>query len=274
MSQIVRSKMLFLNSAGRSTGEIYDFSINLPVELVNRIGQEEEAIMHLISITTKYSFYNIDTDRNNSFDLYVDTVTDPIILTPGNYNVTQLAAEIQTQLNAASSGLTWNVTYNTKTNRFTYVKSGGTVVRFEFDLSKSANRILGFLSDFTFTSNTETSEIIISIGNPETMLINCGQVTDTKHISYDVDHNHAPILGQIPILTAPFSTIYWEKQSDFSFHIKLKHDASNTLSFSFRDKDENLIKFTDDITMIFKMDIIKRSKISDEHLLAAMLLSK
>lgn len=94
-------------------------------------------------------------------------VIAPIQITAGNYTVTELTDEIETQLNAVFPG--WTITWNDMTQKFTFNHSAGD---FTFDFSPiggtlrtNLHKFLGFAKDSINTSSGNTL-VSSNVANP------------------------------------------------------------------------------------------------------------
>jgi hypothetical protein len=136
--------------------------------------------------------YEVDA-HNNTFLLY-DAATDanyPITLTPGNYTLSDLATEIQTQLIAAVGALTFTVTLNSSTSKFTIARTGATNFQLlladgQWGTETSARFLLGFNAvDTTAASSiTSTNRVVISDAAHVRVMLRQG-VTHSNHQDSD-----------------------------------------------------------------------------------------
>lgn len=263
---LIKSEEIFYNSKARAgTGEIYAHTGVFPVDLFTLdnglIGELE-----LIQFSVKQSYYNIDSLRNSTFTYSEDSgvSSTTVTITNGNYNVKELAAQIQTALNAVATALTWSVGYNLNTLLYSFSYTGTPAGNVIFTEIGSSFDLLGFPSTDspkTMTA-TETSSQIVSIGNIPSVFLHC-DIAKSRHIddTPQSSHNHNNIFAEIPVISNQFfGTIYYEKGSDHSFKLRLPTDANgNTLFFSLRDIDNNYVRFTSDWSLVMKFNIYKKS---------------
>lgn len=264
--KLYKQTNIFYNSQARRPGdEIYDHTAVFPTDLFN-VEQGYEAELELIQFTVKQSYYNVDSLRNATFVYSEDSGSSEvtITLTNGNYNVKQLAEEIQTQLNANATALTWVVGYSLITLLFTFSYTGTPAGNVIFTEINNSFDLLGFASSEspkTITTPTTSSQIV-SIGNIASLFLHCS-FAKSRNIE---EENVRDILCEVPILTGSFfGTIYYEKISDHSFTMKIPVDGdnSNTVTFSLKDIDNNPIRFTSDWAAVFSLNIYKKTMDKD-----------
>ena len=263
MDEIVREETLFLNSNNRDSGEIYDSHFHIPPSLFQH-KQSEYQILKLISFTCKHSWYNIDSNRNNTFTYREDSSDVTCTLTPGNYDVTELATEIQIQLNAIATNYSYVVSYTNATHKYTYTRTltgSSKTVSFVFDSSLETEELLGFLTDATFSGSTLTSTQIVSIGNEENLFIRCNQALTYAITSSGLEKTN--IFSKIPILQPLFGVIHWEMITDNRVNdIVLLGSHGNTLSFRITNENNRVIQLQSNYTMTLRIQTLKKEKFS------------
>lgn len=268
--ELVKTQNIFFNSSSRSNGEIYDLITILPPDLL-KWNDDETGELVFVSFTAKSAYYNIDTDRNNIFYLIEGASTRTVTLTPGNYNVIELASELQTQLNTSCVNYDWVVTYDTKTHKFTFtytlIGTPQSPLRFTFLIE--SHDILGFASSgYTITSSPFTSSNLISIGNLEAFYIYCNFINDSKLInaSSELSKNNTQILTCIPLVCPFFGTIYYENNnSQYSIKFNDNH-TSNTLTITLKDKDNTYFRLQENYLITFKLNIYKKQSALHESM--------
>lgn len=264
--KLYKQTNIFYNSQARRPGdEIYDHTAVFPTDLFN-VEQGYEAELELIQFSCKQSYYNVDSLRNATFRYSEDSGSTEvtITLTNGNYNVKQLATEIQTQLNANATALTWSVGYSLLTLLFTFSYTGTPAGNVIFTEIGSSFDLLGYPSSDSPKTMTaiETSSKIVSIGNIPSLFLHCS-FARSRNIE---DAPVQDILCEIPIISNQFfGTIYYEKASDHSFTMKIpvEGDNSNVVLFSLRDIDGSLIRFTSEWTLVMSLNIYKKTMDKD-----------
>lgn len=126
---------LVISSTARIAGESNYFPIKLPQPVIFDEVQ-------LISAQIPYTYYNITS--SSTLVIEWNSIQVTVVLTPGNYSLSQLAAAIQTYVQAQiNSNIT--VTFNVQQFTFTFNFSNATPSTGSLLISKSTmGRILGF----------------------------------------------------------------------------------------------------------------------------------
>lgn len=265
MNNLKKEKVIFYNSNIRKSGEpIYNHTAVLPSDLLT-MDHDEKGVLELIQFSSKMSYYNIENLRNASFqyseDGNITTATCSIV--NGSYSIRDLKTALQTALNVAKTNLTWSITLNEYTMRFSFTYVGSPVgdVIFTPITGLTTFNILGFDNVAKTMTSTETSTKICSIGNIEALFLKCS-VGHSEGISDHYEGRQKTILAEIPCLAPFFGVIYWERSSDYSPKIELPDVTSLTsIDFQITDKFNNFINLTEDYTMVFKFSIYSKEKI-------------
>ena len=216
------NKNILIKSSDRASGSSHDFKFNSHSILDGK---------YLIkNILIPNAMYNV-TSSNNTFILYEDSSNKTITIPSGNYNVTTLAAALQTAFNAVSSGYnTFTVTYDSITATFT--TSAGLAFYFIFPDSKTANTY-GY-SDLTTASGTSTtSDNVINLSYPSSLGI---EITETNIDNYENSSTMASGNIYVP-LNVGFGFYKSLTSDDFTQHIQFK--KTRTLSIKIVDTSDN-----------------------------------
>lgn len=127
---------LVLSSRDRISGTKDNFVVQ-----VNNIAHIEK--MSIRKIIVPLTWYQIN-QYNNQLE-FNDGTQRSITITPGVYSISSLATEIQTQMNASPSALTFTVTFNDTTKKYTIAEtSGPTAFALNLNISNSIYEIIGF----------------------------------------------------------------------------------------------------------------------------------
>ena len=110
------------NYANYKTAADFQWAFPAPLKDVIRID--------IVECSLPVPLYNVD-DGWNKFTILEDKVPRTITLSPGNYNATTLAAELQIQLNAGANTFTVTVP-KPSTQKFCITKTAGPATRFAF----------------------------------------------------------------------------------------------------------------------------------------------
>jgi hypothetical protein len=177
-------------SEGKSKISVFDLVINsedrenylgttstvFTVNLQNPINQKIVGYGLKSAIIPKTN-YNIPAIRN-TFTFNNSISTSTITITPGNYTMTELLAEIQTQLNALGFD-TYTVTYNSISGKVTFQS---TLAAFTINptLSTQQGSILyklGFVPGIAYTGGTVTAPNVADISGIKSAFIKIKQLT-------------------------------------------------------------------------------------------------
>jgi hypothetical protein len=154
--------VLHLNSQFRSGGTFADYYISIP----NTI--KEITKIKLLDVTIKLTYYVFNTSNNTIpfIEQATPLVTRNAVITPGNYNVTDIP--IMTQIATAMTAVgtqTYTCTYNASTSLLTI--SAAAAFSLQFSGTTDPDTRLGFAagSDTAYaTSQTSTQPINLSPG--------------------------------------------------------------------------------------------------------------
>lgn len=265
MNNLKREKVIFYNSNVRDVGEaIYDHTAVLPTDLLS-VDHDERGVLELLQFSSKMSYYNIDDLRNASFTYSEDGngTTTTCSIVNGSYSIKTLKTALQTALNLIATDLTWVITLNEITMKFSYAYTGTPVgdVIFTPVSGLTTFNILGFENVAKTMTASETSTKICSIGNIEALFLK----TSVSHSEGISDHHtgrQRTTLAEIPCLAPFFGVIYWERSSDYSPKILLPDISSlSSIDFFIQDKYNNYVRLTEDYTMVFKFSVYSKENI-------------
>lgn len=127
---------IIISSRDREFGTIDNFSVRM-----NNIAHIEK--LSIRKIVIPLTWYPIN-QYNNRLD-FNDGVLRNITIPEGVYSAVTLAAEIQSQMNASPSALTFTVLFNNVTNKITINEtSGPTNFALNLNIDNSIHEIIGF----------------------------------------------------------------------------------------------------------------------------------
>lgn len=163
-----RKFFVILRSADRLPDSTSSTQFTLDLDsLFTRDSEEEKFQLTPVSITIPYTQYVVDTHNQNIY-FQENGVDVNAVLTPGFYNATDLATEIESVMNAAGAN-TYSVTNNTLTYTFTIARTAGAVT-FNFtwgtNTSNSARKLMGFSAADTTAGTTVTSDNAYNLAEP------------------------------------------------------------------------------------------------------------
>lgn len=167
---------------------------------------------------------------NRTFSVNDGVVTYTISLAQGNYSTTTLATEVQSKLNASGSIVTWTVTYNSTTGKFTISATGP--VTYAWATYPLCGKLLGFAS--TVTNTTIVSDSVPNISTTRYYMLflkNLPSIVRSKRPYHILIPNNVP-QGSLntPVNGLALDTIQFGGSVDFSY-----------LDVEIRDENYNLV---------------------------------
>lgn len=185
-SPVTRERMevdLFVNSANRDLLHSTS-STNFRVNIVNP-AKSKILYCGLKSVTFPNGIYNISI-LNNSFDITDSSGANSITISPGNYNSTTLALEIETALNALAID---TYTVSIVNNKFVFTSD---FAGFTLNPGLLPNLLLqkiGFVLSETYTGLTITAPNIFDISSIKNIFIKISQISSFIRNVYDIKYN-------------------------------------------------------------------------------------
>lgn len=271
MTHIVREpKLIFISSAARNYGSISNFTTILPNDLLTWEDQYEFGELSLVNFTSKMSYYNISFFRNSQF-IYNDGSADTTITLPdGNYNVRELATLIQTGLNDSATGIVWTVSINLNTFKYTFTYTGTPTATPVFTAILSSFDILGFETSPKTVGSLTYSDKLVSIGNEPALFIYMNYVIGQNKLIEHPTHSHPSnlenVFAKINIIgTSFFGTITYD-QGNYKYLTRVPSSSANIIEISIRDKEGNIIDFSEDYDMILQLEIKQKKVFTLENL--------
>lgn len=168
---------------------------------------------------------------NNVFTLNDGVVAYTITLTPGNYSTTTLTSELEAKLNASGSIVTWTVTYNSTTAKFTIAATGA--VTYNWASYPLCAKLLGFAAS-DLTNTTVVSNTIPSLNTTNYYMLvikNLPSIVRNKKPYHLLIPNNVP-QGSLntPVNGLVLDSIHFGANVDFSY-----------LDIEIRDENYNLV---------------------------------
>ena len=157
---IVDSAKRHISQSKSRTDFIY--RMVFPVNFYNR-GKDKQYFVRIENVNLPISFYAINSTNNvlNFTDSTDGLLT--VTITPGNYTIDELLAELQTVMNAAATTATFTLTYDEITQKTTFAWTGGTTITFE-DTS-TLFPLLGLREDLESAKSTPFTATDVSYTN-------------------------------------------------------------------------------------------------------------
>lgn len=233
-----RTQVLLINSKQRIAGTPYDFQVNINDGLL-KCAKGEQMRVTMAEATINRSWYSIQ-DGENDFIIRDSDNNDTTITFPTAYYT---AIDVRTTLQGLMP--TWSITYDRKTNKFTFTRPADSKTFYKFIFSNTLNEVLGFgeteQPTFTIANPTVTSTNPIRV-NAENAIFIHSNLPKSKMSCLD-NHNltnkafkESTLLAKIPIETPPFDNIVYNMNSPiFSYTIS----ASDIYNIRFWITDEN-----------------------------------
>ena len=208
--------------------------------------------IQLLTATIPFSFYNI----NNLFrflSLRESETADPtdfvnidISVPEGNYSITQLQSELQSQLNANTvKGVNYILSYNRINNKLTFsTDTVGKTITLLFDTGNVSavdlQNVLGFnREDYSFSiSSSLTSVKPCNVSPYSNIYIVAPNLSITSQINSKFG-NYSTILNKVPINNVPNSFIYYENDLFVKYRSGLT--SISTIELKLTDEDGDLI---------------------------------
>ena len=197
---------------------------------------KENAYYELVEFAMSNSLYNVNA-YNNNLPFSENSVDKSTTLTQSTYTASELATEIQTQMDASGNN-TYTVTFDDKSGKFTIARATG-VDSFGFtygtNTSNTSRYLLGFDASDQTEGTTQTSDNVIDI-------------TPYK-IIYFYFINNANIAGNSKF-SASFSIsgnggflepIRYNKNEKYSQTVKFNSETA--IEFRIVDKNNKIIDF-------------------------------
>ena len=223
-NQALRIQDLIIDSKDREN-YITTSSNNFRVDLANPINGRVVAYGLKSAVIPKTN-YNIPAVRN-TFTFNNSISTSTITITPGNYTMTELLAEITTQLNALGFD-TYTVTYNSISGKVTFQS---TLAAFTLNptLDTSQGSILyklGFVPGIAYTGGTVTSPNVADISGIKSAYIKIKQLTQY------MKNTTNSVLNFKVDLTCPFgSIVFFADEGRYHQYFNSNKDNLGSMGF-------------------------------------------
>lgn len=265
--KLVDSKIWFVKSSDKYSGEIYDFLIAVPSFLLNH-PPNQFVKMTLVDFVLKRNKYPIDS-ANNRFNIVETQGGVPLsysfAITPGNYNIYQLASYLETALTAQSTYYTYTCEWDTISGHLTFGATTKTAnpfqsVSFNFNISRSAYELLGFNQttyNFSVVSPYSLESVNMTSLTGQTAVYlrtNIG----TNNLEYvDGELGLTDIFAKIPIAVPPYATIIFQDVGASLYNMYLQTNNIATVNFRLTNADDINLEFQDNYTMAFKIEFFE-----------------
>ena len=288
--RVYDERIIYLTSASRdSKDEIYDADYVVEPYIFN-IDENEKIELQLQTFTCKYSFYNIQDDKNSEVYVSINNGSSfsPLQKLPeGNYNTKELAKNIETLLRGVT-GDTIGVSWDKNKMKYTFTQNTvlltNIVLKFPirstgYDLYGIGKTQLSVNPDGTQQVNlgnilvNNQSPFIISIGNEESIYLHA-DFQNNKNISILENRQIEDLIyAKIHIIAPFFGNIYYAASSEniYTSHFPVGIKPSNKFRLSLRDERGNLVKLQNDYQLTIRVKKYKRYLTEEADLLNKLL---
>lgn len=235
LSRSHRRKIFEVDSVSRQSGQTHDFSVTLDMPFKNNYNT-----MTLLYAEIDKTYYMLSTNALdttiNTFPVTTNGVTVNLILQADvNYNGAQLAAELQSALNAQTSG-GYTVTYNANINLYT---SGDFTITnnvpFSFDLTNAAliAKYLGFEPSVNTATNIAGTYTLVSTKQARLERYDCLVISS----NLSINGNNSILAYIFPVTTITGGVIvYQNNYNNFLGSVAAADTQSNYFRCSLTDQ--------------------------------------
>jgi hypothetical protein len=184
------------------------------------------AAVKIIEAQIPFSWY-VFNSGNNSFYLYEqgNYVTFAVVTLPiGNFTTGQMVTNLKTALDAATmNALTYTVTYNPSTLKFTFTNTGTQPFAFSFGADDNSGNInprlyIGFPGGYTYsTAQTMVAPNVALVSGPNYVYVNSQKIGQLCNMylpqgAFNLGGGNAgPQMAKIPVNVQSGGIIYWQE---------------------------------------------------------------
>jgi hypothetical protein len=209
----------------------FRYSINYNLSRITEIMIER--------IELPYSFYAINSNNNV---LKFNNNASSITVTPGNYNIATLSAELSSKIQVIFGG-TPSVTFNTTTLKLSIAGlPGGTIIDSSASVpSSTLSTLLGFRVSST-AGTSATADSVLNISGPNYILISSAFLT--RFIQHKVmysDSTYQDVFWAIPVNTSSGNVIFESPLIPIRLNRQLEIKTTDIIDIQLYDDDYNLL---------------------------------
>ena len=229
-----------VDSNNFSSGKIGSFEILLKNAI--KLSQHRQYFMRLENIRIPTSYYNITT-RNNTFIVEEDNgatqVNVTATITPGNYLITELLTELETQLDANTVQTNdYTIVRSDITGKITLSFTGGSTAITVLSTGK-LNKVVGFSESVNSSSGTSiTSPNHVNLSAVRFLKIG---TNITSNNSYSKDFQQS-IGVKVPITVGRSTVEFYDNHNGHMSKMENTHSL-NSIRFRVTDQDNKQIDF-------------------------------
>ena len=244
-----------IDSRLRSSGTPENFVTFLNDHFTFSPKRSRRYYMRLQDISLPLTFYNINSSFNTFQVIETDGITPhtiTITLSEGNYTISEIITELETQLDANTQDANdYTLTYDTKTNKvtFNYVAGSSTSVTIDTIANGSTlNYVLGVGVPVTQTiTNLDTTLVLTSTVDSEGPNVVNLNTIDYVYIQTNLTSHNAYLEGDrtnigafVPPIGQRNDVIFFENDNGARIELNSKNPLNN-LRFTLTDSFRNLI---------------------------------
>lgn len=279
--ETVDTRIIYLTSASRVNQDSPIYDADYVVEpFVFSVAEDEYIELQLSTFVCKYSFYNIDTDRNSRVDLSVDSGVSfaTYNLPTGNYSTKEIASNIQTILRSAT-GDNITVVWNKNKNKYQYTADSVPLANIvlKFPVRETGYEIYGFSKSQTTLNGDGTRQFtlsgvdsdnyspsIVSIGNEESLYINANFDVIKNIVLGEQRQSSNDFFAKVHIISPFYANIYYVASDYNLFTNHYPQGVSPNNNFNIRITDEvgNPIKLQNEYQLT--MRVLKKRLVKSE----------
>jgi hypothetical protein len=215
-----RESFLVVLDSSRNASTYVNGSKNswLDFEILDVIKRPTDCLymtMCVHSFTCPVSFYIINS-TNNFLSITLNSITYPITVPAGNYNVNSFISTLTTLL-ASVTSTTFIITMNDINNILTISNS---TFNFTINSTSTIYQIMGFkqATSYTSTNKTLTLPFTVNFSGLNSFNIQIENIKTSNLDSYD--NCISNIIAVIPVNADANETLYYEKRNDFEFDVR------------------------------------------------------
>lgn len=224
--EVVKRQIFHFDSSSRAAGNINNPQFFFKKELFATSDPKSILRFSLIQATVPYTWNNINNGAlngytNNYMKVSNNGVISLITVPAGNYNISQLANSIITQLNIAT-GITFSYSFNSINLGLTFTYTGSNSISFIFEnsLGESLARPLGFnLGTFNFSGNSLTSINPVNVSESSDVFLNITNVQPQSYEYLNGELNVSNLFCTLPINSAFYNNIIYESRIKNNFNM-------------------------------------------------------
>lgn len=272
--KVVDKRLIFINSAERTSGQIEGFTIELPPHLLQHQAHQRTRLI-LNDLVLPYTWYNVQaTNRELQLTEYKvvqgQTVATAVTfqLAIGSYHAIQLQNHLQklfdqSRISTAPDSLSYNyiISYEEVSGKFSFRVVADSVLPQQpvLSLSASVGRLLGFNElQNQFVNNVLVSHKPINMMFSEALFLHIDLPNNNinKSAGNQESFHVSTAFAKIPINTSPFNNIIYTNFND-DYLLNNNDAVLNTLRFTIMTAEHEPIQLNDDYSLTLKLEVLE-----------------